>query len=132
DLIATLFPERGGSLLGDKASSVVFDNGKIKRFVPGFAARIPFAEGMLRSVAWYDADPARRVVSDKANEMLDRVIAAQRPRSSSCARARRWRTGGRWGWWWRAGRTRSRAGPPARSSRPAVPPRCRPPSGRRA
>src|SRR5262249_52400001 len=55
DLIAALYPERGGSLLGDKASSVVFDNSKIKRFVPGFAASIPFAEGMVRSVAWYDA-----------------------------------------------------------------------------
>ena len=78
DLIAALYPERGGSLLGDKAWSVVFDNAKIRRFVPDFRTRTSFAEGMARSVAWYDADPARRVVSDKANRMIDRVIAAQR------------------------------------------------------
>ncbi|HSD29444.1 MAG TPA: SDR family oxidoreductase [Vicinamibacteria bacterium] len=78
DLVLALYPERGPSLLGDKAWSVVFDNAKIKRFVPAFRARTTFAEGMARSVAWYDADPARRVVSEKANQMLDRVVAAQR------------------------------------------------------
>jgi nucleoside-diphosphate-sugar epimerase len=78
DLVLALYPERGPSLLGDKAWSVVFDNAKIKRFVPAFRARTTFAEGMARSVAWYDADPARRVVSEKANRMLDRLVAAQR------------------------------------------------------
>jgi nucleoside-diphosphate-sugar epimerase len=78
DLIAALYPERGGSLLGDKASSVVFDNAKIKRSVPEYRTRTVFADGMARSVAWFDADPARRAVSDKANAMIDRVIAAQR------------------------------------------------------
>jgi nucleoside-diphosphate-sugar epimerase len=77
DLIAALYPERGGSLLGDKAWSVVFDNGKIKRFVPRYRPHIGFAEGMARSVAWFDADPARRAVSETANAMIDRVIAAQ-------------------------------------------------------
>jgi hypothetical protein len=37
-----------------------------------------FAEGMALSVGWYDADPARRVVSEQANAMIDRVLAAQR------------------------------------------------------
>jgi nucleoside-diphosphate-sugar epimerase len=78
DLIAALYPERGGSLLGDKAWSAVFDNGKIRRFVPDFETRTSFALGMARSVEWYDADPARRVVSDKASAMIDCVIAAQR------------------------------------------------------
>jgi nucleoside-diphosphate-sugar epimerase len=78
DLIAALYPERGGSLLGDKAWSVVFDNAKIRRFVPDFRTRTSFAEGMERSMSWYDADPARHVVNDKMNEMLDRVVAAQR------------------------------------------------------
>jgi nucleoside-diphosphate-sugar epimerase len=78
DLIAALYPERGPSLLGDKAWSVVFDNAKIKRAVPGYSARVSFASGIARSIAWYDADPARRVTSPKANEMIDRVIVAQR------------------------------------------------------
>jgi nucleoside-diphosphate-sugar epimerase len=78
ELIARFYPERGGSLLGDKAWSVVFDNTKIKRFVPGYAARILFAEGIARSLAWYDADPARRVVNEEMNGRIDRLIAAQR------------------------------------------------------
>jgi nucleoside-diphosphate-sugar epimerase len=78
ELIASLYPDRGGSLLGDKAWSVVFDNAKIRRFVPEFQARTTFAEGMARSIAWFDADPARRTVNEEAARRIDRVIAAQR------------------------------------------------------
>lgn len=77
-LIAALYPERGGSLLGDKAWSVVFDNTKIRRFVPAYRAQVSFAEGMKRSVAWFDGDPARRVVNAEMDRRIDRVIAAQR------------------------------------------------------
>jgi len=78
DLIAALWPERAGSLLGDKAHSAIFDNGKIKRLVPEYRATVSFAEGIARGVAWFDADPARRTVSDDANRAIDRIIAAQR------------------------------------------------------
>jgi nucleoside-diphosphate-sugar epimerase len=78
DLIARIVPERAGSLLGDKAWSTVFDNGKIRRFVPEWKAVVSFEAGMRRSVAWYDAFPARRVVSEEQNRKIDRVIAAQR------------------------------------------------------
>jgi nucleoside-diphosphate-sugar epimerase len=77
-LIAALYPERGGSLLGDKAWSVVFDNAKIRRLVPAYHARVTFAAGMARSVAWFDADPARRTVNEETDRRIDRVIAAQR------------------------------------------------------
>jgi nucleoside-diphosphate-sugar epimerase len=77
-LIASMYPERGGSLLGDKAWSVVFDNAKIRRFVPEYRPRVRFAEGMARSLAWYDADPARRVVNEESDRRIDAVIAAQR------------------------------------------------------
>ena len=73
----SLYPDRGGSLLGDKAWSVVFDNAKIRRFVPAYRPRVTFAEGMARSIAWLDADPARRVVNEETNRRIDRVIAAQ-------------------------------------------------------
>ena len=78
DWIAARHPAFEGTLLGDKAHSAVFDNAKIKRFVPGYRARVGFAEGVAHSVAWYDADPARRTVSAAANAKIDRVIAAQR------------------------------------------------------
>ena len=78
ELIAAMYPERGGSLLGDKAWSVVFDNAKIRRFVPDYRPRVTFAEGMARSIAWFDADPARRTVNEESDRRIDRVIAAQR------------------------------------------------------
>jgi hypothetical protein len=32
---------------------------------------------MKRSIAWFDADPARRVVNEEQARRIDRVIAAQ-------------------------------------------------------
>ncbi len=75
-LIAALVPDRGASLLGDKAQSTVFDNAKVRRLVPEFQPRVSFAEGIARSIAWFDADPARRVVGAAANENIERVLAA--------------------------------------------------------
>jgi nucleoside-diphosphate-sugar epimerase len=76
DFIATCIPEKLGSLTGDKASSVVFDNSKIKRVVPDFEATVPFAEGIRRTMAWFDADPSRQEVDVEANDAWDRVIEA--------------------------------------------------------
>ena len=79
DFIAGICPELGPGLYGDKAHSVVFDNTKIKRFVPEFSARVPFAEGITRSLAWHDADPAgRHVVNTRVNAMFERLLAANR------------------------------------------------------
>jgi nucleoside-diphosphate-sugar epimerase len=75
-LIAALVPDKGGSLLGDKARSTFFDNAKVRRLVPAFQPRVSFAEGVARSVAWFDADPSRRVVSPAANETIERVLSA--------------------------------------------------------
>ncbi len=65
-----------GNLLGDKANSVVFDNTKIKRFVPGFVATIPFREGIKRTVSWFDAHPERIRIDDENNRLMDAVLAA--------------------------------------------------------
>jgi nucleoside-diphosphate-sugar epimerase len=65
----------GASLLGDKAHSVIFDNSKIKRLVPEFNARIPFAEGSREIMAWVDATPAARAVNAAANALHDKIIA---------------------------------------------------------
>ncbi|MCJ7754143.1 MAG: SDR family oxidoreductase, partial [Thermoanaerobaculales bacterium] len=54
--------EWGESLLGDKTHSMIFDNSKIKRFVPDFVATIPFSRGAEEIIAWYDADPSRKTV----------------------------------------------------------------------
>ncbi|MGA1980629.1 MAG: SDR family oxidoreductase [Sedimentisphaerales bacterium] len=76
DFIAKIDPDHAGTLLGDKACSIVFDNSKIKRFVPDFAATVPFAQGVKRSIEWFEADPKRCVVDDEYNKFMDRLIAA--------------------------------------------------------
>jgi nucleoside-diphosphate-sugar epimerase len=75
DFIAACIPEKAGTLLGDKSVSVVFDNSKIKRFVPGYQATVSFAEGIRRSLAWFDADPARKKIDHQANARWDKLIA---------------------------------------------------------
>src|SRR5262249_29431339 len=55
DFIVACMPEKLGSLTGDKSVSVVFDNTKIKRFVPGYCATTPFVEGIRRTLNWFHA-----------------------------------------------------------------------------
>jgi nucleoside-diphosphate-sugar epimerase len=76
ELITKVAPQLTGSLLGDKAWSVVFDNTKIKEYVPGFQAVIPFREGIRRTVAWFEADKSRQRVDPAMNAELDRILAA--------------------------------------------------------
>ena len=76
DFIAECLPEMRGTLLGDKAVSAVFDTTKIKRFVPDFHATTPFAEGIRRTLAWFDADPARQQVVFEMDDRWERLVAA--------------------------------------------------------
>jgi nucleoside-diphosphate-sugar epimerase len=75
--IAALLPHRAASLLGDKAHAMVFDNRKIKAAVPDFQQRIPFAEGIRRSIAWFRADPGRMVVSEESTREIELLLAAR-------------------------------------------------------
>ncbi len=76
ELIAAYDPEWGNSLLGDKTHSMVFDNTKIKRLVPEFKPKIPFAEGARQIMTWYDADPARQVIDESFDALNDQIIEA--------------------------------------------------------
>jgi nucleoside-diphosphate-sugar epimerase len=74
DWIAATHPPFEGTLLGDKAHSAVFDNAKIKRFVPDFRCTVPWAEGVRRAIAWFEADAARRTIDEGHGEILDRIV----------------------------------------------------------
>jgi nucleoside-diphosphate-sugar epimerase len=76
DLIAKYDEHAIGSLIGDKVNSAVFDNSKIKRFVPEFDCKVPWEEGIRRTLAWFDADPSRQTIDDDANQLWDRIITA--------------------------------------------------------
>ena len=75
-LIMAHAPEDGISVIGDKSHSVVFDNSKIKRWVPGYCATVPWSEGVRKSIAWFRADPARQTIDYLANARWDALIAA--------------------------------------------------------
>jgi nucleoside-diphosphate-sugar epimerase len=76
DFLAVCLPDMSGRLIGDSSVSSVFDTTKLKRFVPEFRPVMPFAEGIRRAVAWFDADPARQQVDVDLDARWDRLIAA--------------------------------------------------------
>jgi len=82
--IAAHDPRWGASLLGDKAHSVLFDNSKIKRAVPGYVASIPFYLGAREIIAWHDADASRQVVNNERDALIDKMIAAYKSILPSC------------------------------------------------
>ena len=63
-----------GNLLGDKAVSAIFDNSKIKRYVPGFQATISFKSGIRDTIEWFEADQSRMRILEDNNEFIDTVI----------------------------------------------------------
>jgi len=75
DFIAACRPEMSGRLIGDASVCTVFDNSKIKRFVPEFRPVMPYAQGIKQTIAWYDADPARQEVDTEMDAWMDRLIA---------------------------------------------------------
>jgi nucleoside-diphosphate-sugar epimerase len=76
DLLALYDSEALGSLIGDKANSVVFDNSKIKRLVPDYACEVPWAEGVRRSLAWFDSHPEFQTIDHEMNALWDRIISS--------------------------------------------------------
>ena len=76
DFIAKVEPTLAGPLLGDASWSVVFDNSKIKEFVPGYQAVVPLRLGVRRTAAWFEADKSRQRVDAAVNAQLDRILAA--------------------------------------------------------
>lgn len=72
------YPDWEGTLVGDKVNSVVLDNTKLKRFVPHYQAKVTWAEGVRHSLAWFNANPARKTCDDDLNARQDRVISAFR------------------------------------------------------
>jgi nucleoside-diphosphate-sugar epimerase len=64
----------GAGLLGDKAHSVIFDNTKIKRFVPDFLATIPFARGAEQIVSFYQRHPEFEAVDERVDALMDELV----------------------------------------------------------
>lgn len=75
DCIVAYNPAKLGTLLGDKANSVVFDNSKIKRMVPEFVCKVGWAEGVRRTLTWFEEDETQRTIDHEMNTIWDKIIA---------------------------------------------------------
>ena len=65
-----------GSLTGDKAQTVVFDNSKIKRIVPEFKATVHVEQGIRNTVEYVLSHPECQLEDPEFDEWCDKVIDA--------------------------------------------------------
>ncbi|MBO4917371.1 MAG: SDR family oxidoreductase [Bacteroidales bacterium] len=63
-----------GSLVGDKACSVIFDNAKLKRAVPGFTPTVRFEQGIRMTIENVLAHPSLQRDDPEFDAWCDRVI----------------------------------------------------------
>ncbi len=76
DFIGAFDAEQAAGLIGDKANCGVFDNAKIRAFVPGYVATVPFSEGIRETVQWLEKHPERCTIDEAFNAVCDRMIRA--------------------------------------------------------
>lgn len=65
-----------GGLIGDKANTVVFDNSKLKRLVPGFTATTRFDQGIKQTIDYVLAHPELQTEDPEFDAWCDKVIGA--------------------------------------------------------
>ncbi len=65
-----------GSLIGDKANSVVFDNSKLKKAVPDFVATVRYDQGIRRTVEYVLAHEEFQIPDPEFDTWCDKVINA--------------------------------------------------------
>ncbi len=65
-----------GSLIGDKANSVVFDNTKLKQAVPGFTATVRFDQGVRKAWEYISTHPECQKEDAEFDAWCDKVIDA--------------------------------------------------------
>lgn len=65
-----------GSLIGDKANTVVFDNTKLKRLVPGYTAKVRYDEGIRKTIEYVMSHPECRREDAEFDAWCDAVVEA--------------------------------------------------------
>jgi len=76
DFICQVAPQMTGTLKGDKAHPGVFDNAKIKRFVPELRCGKPLRVGVRESVSWLRAHPEQQNRKPELDVMIEKVLGA--------------------------------------------------------
>jgi len=64
------------SRLGDQSSEATCGTAKPEKTDGSASAKLPFAQGIQRTIDWFDADPRRKVIDEGANAVWDKLIAA--------------------------------------------------------
>lgn len=64
-----------GALLGDKANTVIFDNAKLHRLVPGFTAKKRFDQAAAESVRFFLSHPELQKDDPEFDAFCDQVVA---------------------------------------------------------
>ena len=78
ETIARFMPSEYGAQLGDKAQTAVFDNSKIKAFVPDFICKVPFREGIRGCLKYYEENPEKCVEDKEWDALMDDMISKSR------------------------------------------------------
>lgn len=65
-----------GGMIGDKSNTVVFDNSKVKRAVPGFTCTVRADQGLRKTVQHMLATPELQQDDPEFDQWCDKVIAA--------------------------------------------------------
>ena len=64
----------GSSLLGDKSHTYLFNNRKIKQFVPSFTPQVSLREGLHRCERWYRQHRSRVMFDASKDQLLDDIV----------------------------------------------------------
>lgn len=78
DTLCRFIPEEYAAQTGDKAQTAVFDNSKIKSFVPDFVCKTPFVEGISGCIRYYEENPDKCVEDPEWDALVDEIIEKSR------------------------------------------------------
>jgi nucleoside-diphosphate-sugar epimerase len=76
DFIVKTLPALHDDLMGDKTVDFIFDNTKLRRFVPNFAPRISYYEGVKASIDFLRSHPELQSIDTEYLANYDKVLAA--------------------------------------------------------
>ena len=76
DTLAKAHADYFGGLLGDKAHSVIFDNSKLKRLVPGYRATVRFDQGVRQTLEYIEQHPELQRPDPEFDLWTDKMIEA--------------------------------------------------------
>ena len=63
-----------GTLIGDKANSVIFDNRKVKEFNPSFKQEVLFKDGIKKTIDYVLSHKECQIIDTEFDELCDKLI----------------------------------------------------------